>query len=463
MGKTDFMDVDVDGPLDFEFEDPLVAPDAKRRWASKKKKVIGLDDLLTDFYKEKRKVIERESKRAKTSKYYDSEDSDEEALLSKTIADCHFKIDEVGCGEENASWGMQVFGEKKSAPRRVSPVRGSNSMLMSFMRNKLNSVVKLTVDEGKGFFEGLLMNGWLSKLVSSCGRLDKAIAQWTFHLMLYSSKEELSTAACNFWCSVVQVDQKSSGIKWFPSYSDLKLALETYGFLNIPLEAGSSAISDNHSIAPPENIQKWIKFIAVCCQVSRSKRCIFSSSEAESLLEVVILLSLDRQLEGILVLLYETVQSVINYFTEVEWPESCRNVAKSLASRVPKDLNCLRTLECIPGITARASNLRAELSHQLLLTCFDKASNEQEILNSLIAINVREKQCDLLKMYIYIILAENWLHSSTVLGENPVLCEMWGVYLRNCSCHIGSSDLRPYAAKVRSRATYLIHNSTKKY
>ncbi|CAN1252915.1 hypothetical protein LINPERPRIM_LOCUS8182 [Linum perenne] len=305
----------------------------------------------------------------------------------------------------------------------------------------------------EGFFEGLLLNGWLLKLVSSCGHLDKSIAQWTYHLMLYSSKEELRTAACSFWCSIVQLDLKkkkhSRGIEWFPSYSDLKSALEIYGFrFNVPSESQiiRAATSITRNLLLTQQDPPFLIFDLH----SRSKRCIFSASEMGSLLEIVILLFLDRQLEGLLVMLYESMQCIINYFTDAEWPGACRNIATSLASRVPKDLNCLRTVECILGITARANNLRAELSHQFLLNCFDKASNEEEILNCLIAINVKEKRCDLLKMYIYIVLAENWLFSSAVLVDKPVLFEMWGVYLRNCSCHISSSDLRPYAAKVRT-------------
>ncbi|CAN1252918.1 hypothetical protein LINPERPRIM_LOCUS8182, partial [Linum perenne] len=276
--------------------------------------------------------------------------------------------------------------------------------------------------------------------------------------VLYSSKEELRTAACSFWCSIVQLDLKkkkhSRGIEWFPSYSDLKSALEIYGFrFNVPLEGKVSYSSESQIIRAATSITRNLLLtqqdppFLIFDLHSRSKRCIFSASEMGSLLEIVILLFLDRQLEGLLVMLYESMQCIINYFTDAEWPGACRNIATSLASR----------------ITARANNLRAELSHQFLLNCFDKASNEEEILNCLIAINVKEKRCDLLKMYIYIVLAENWLFSSAVLVDKPVLFEMWGVYLRNCSCHISSSDLRPYAAKVRSRATYLIHNSTKKY
>ncbi|CAI0452805.1 unnamed protein product, partial [Linum tenue] len=171
--------------------------------------------------------------------------------------------------------------------------------------------------------------------------------------VLYSQKEELRTAACDFWCPAVRLDVKDkeqpTGVQWFPNYSDLRTALEIYGFLLDVPPQGESAIVGDHNRGPPDNIQMWIKFTAACCQ-GRGKRCIFFSSEAETLLEVVVLLSLDRKLEGFLLLLHETVQSVINYFTDEEWQGACQNVARSLACRVPKDLNCLRAVECIPGI-----------------------------------------------------------------------------------------------------------------
>lgn len=81
----------------------------------------------------------------------------------------------------------------------------------------------------------------------------------------YSSNEELRTSACDFWCAILssknevnlifvlllrrnvefmtfytefilviysnQVDLQHVKIDWFPSYSELKLALENYGFL----------------------------------------------------------------------------------------------------------------------------------------------------------------------------------------------------------------------------------------
>ncbi|CAI0397998.1 unnamed protein product [Linum tenue] len=456
--------MDTDGPLDFEFEDPLLTSDdnvAKRRT-----KTIGLDDLLTDYFKEQSKVIERQSKRAKALKDHDESGVRQEVML-KSLEECEFKINEIGCGEEEFTWGMQVFGNQKSAPPLVFPELGSNSLLQSVMNNQVNSLVKLTVDAGEGFFEGLLLNGWFSQLVGRGGRLEKSVAQWIYHLMFYSQKEELRTAACKFWCTAVQLDVKDNkqptGVEWFPSYSDLKTAIEIYGFVpRVPLQ-GESPSADNDNRGPPDNIQTWIKFTAACCQ-ARGQGCMFLASEAETLLEVIVLLSLDRKLEGFLLLLHDCVQSVINYFTDEEWQAACQSVARSLACRVPKDLNCIRALESIPGISPRANSLRAAVSHQLLHNSFDKvASDEEGILSCLIAINMAERECDLFKMYIYLSLAENWLLSTTVLEDKPLICEMWGVYLRHCTCQISHGDLRPYAAKIRAKATYLLHSKTKKY
>lgn len=73
---------------------------------------------------------------------------------------------------------------------------------------------------------------------------------------------------------------------------------------------------------------------------------------------------------------------------------------------------------------------------------------DEEILSALMSINMKDKDCDLFKMYIFLALAEHWLLSSSILDENPIMKEMWALYLRNCSCQIASTDLRPHALKV---------------
>lgn len=455
----------MDAPLDFEFEDPLLISPVI---VKKRKKVIGLDDLLTDHYQEKSKVIERESKRAKAKKKYDSDedDFDKEALLSKQINECHNQMQEMGGEAEIATRGVHAFGNQKPQPLLTLPELGSCSPLQSFISSKLNSLVELTTEKVETFLEGLLVNGWLSKLVNTRSYIEKSIAKWTFYLMLYSSKEELRASACDFWCNILLPRSKTEElpirIEWFPSYCELRSALETYGFLFNYLSQTESIITDSGVRGPPKNIRAWIKFAAACCRV-RSKRPVFSASEAEELVEVAVFLSSDHQLEGLLVLLDEFVQSVINYFTDEEWNISCEKIAKSISCRSPRDLNCLQTVECISGVSTRSHHLRSAVSYQILLNCFNnKASNEEEMLSLLISINVKDRSCDLFQMYIYLVLTENWLLSNPMFELKPVIYEMWGVYLRNCSCQITSTDMRPYASKVRTKASYILNGTTKK-
>ncbi|KAA3456611.1 Sulfhydryl oxidase 1 [Gossypium australe] len=96
--------MDIDEPLDFEVEDSLlinpVVP-SKRRIALSisnefelltMKNLMGLDELLTEHYKEQSKLIENEArKQAKARKCYVSDDEDKnckEAMLASLLDDC---------------------------------------------------------------------------------------------------------------------------------------------------------------------------------------------------------------------------------------------------------------------------------------------------------------------------------------------------------------------------------------
>ncbi|KAM7522417.1 hypothetical protein LguiA_012319 [Lonicera macranthoides] len=463
----------MEGPLDFESED-LLLPSPLPNKKTKRKKVIGLDDLLTDYYKEKSKVIEKESKRAKVKRNYSSDEDEDtkEAELSRCVEECQKEacMGQISCEDENSIWGIQVFGDQKPAPRLVSPELGDLVLLRSFMNNEVNSLVELDLEKGEVFLERLLLDGWLLILVSTCGHVEKSLATWTFNLMLYSSDEALRTSACDFWCAILspknEVDTQSIKIHWLPKYSELKQALETYGFQLHISSTSSSNMEVDHGDSdfrgPPQSIRGWIKYVAACCQV-RNKHSVFSISEAEELVSVIICLFLDRQLIGLSLILYNCMQSVIRFFTDKEWNKSCEKVAKSLACRVRCDINCLRLVESISGVDARSKHLRSAVAFQILLTCFDnKVTDAEEILRRLILINVKDKECDLYKTYIYLVLTEMWLLSKPMIENNPVICEMWGVYLRNCSCQISSTDLRPHASKVRSKASYLLQGSANK-
>ncbi|KAM1717232.1 hypothetical protein ACFX11_025092 [Malus domestica] len=75
-----------DNFLDFESEDPFLTGPA----VTKRRKTIGLDDFLTDFYKEEDKIVEKEAKHAKARRNNESdeEDNDKEATLFDIVDKC---------------------------------------------------------------------------------------------------------------------------------------------------------------------------------------------------------------------------------------------------------------------------------------------------------------------------------------------------------------------------------------
>ncbi|CAN4120387.1 unnamed protein product [Withania somnifera] len=459
--------MEMDEPLDFEFEEPShVNPIVTKQ---KKKKVIGLDDLLSDFYQVKSDTPKKGSKRAKIQKSDESDDDMDtrEAELHNYVSKCQQQMNEISTDDQMPLWGLQVFGDQKAMPPLTFPELRSCVLLQSFMDHEVNSLLELKTEEGEAFLEGLLVNGWLLKLVTDRGRVEKCIGAWTFNLMLYSPKEELRAAACEFWCSILlpknQVDVVMFEMEWFPNHSELRRALEVYGFLSdFPSKSSSSmeiVDGDSDSAGPPQNIKSWMKYVSVCSQ-ARTTRSLFSTSEVEDLITSVIYLFLDRQLIGLSSALKDCLHSLISFLSDDAFHSSCQKIAKSLTFRVPTDVNCLRSVESVAGLGARSKHLRSVLAFQFLVACFDdKLNDEEQILRSLISINLKDKNCDLLKMYIHLVLAENWLFCNPLLKDKPILSEMWGACLRNCSCQITSTDLRSYASKVRSKASYLLQGS----
>ncbi|XP_077210588.1 actin protein 2/3 complex subunit-like protein [Tasmannia lanceolata] len=466
------MDMDMDAPLDFESDDPLLSLPLPVS-TKKRRKVIGLDDLVSDFYKEKSKTGARKSK---SGKNYNSDEDDDrtrnkkEALLSKFVDDCQKQVHDIVTEAEIPLWGQRIFGPQKAPPSLSFPGLGSCKLLQSFTNSELNLMLELNSEKGETFIEGLIINGWLSKLVLTCGHVEESIASYSFYLMLYSSNEGLQASACEFWLAILpsvnKVDLPSVIFDWFPSYTELKHALEVYGYLSCSSTNISSLSEvdskDSCSEGPPRNIRSWIKFLGACCQI-RSIQPIFSTSEVEEFLGVIIYLFLDRRLQGLSLLLHECMLSVISFFTDSEWISSCEKVANSLAYRLPKDMNCLKIVECIPGSTTRSKHLRSKVAFQILINCFDtKVTGAEDVLALLLSINLKDKKCDFFKIYIYLVLAENWLFSSSLLDQRPVILEMWGVYLRNCSSQITSTDWRSFASKVRNKASYLLQTTTQK-
>ncbi|XP_020259995.1 uncharacterized protein LOC109836495 isoform X2 [Asparagus officinalis] len=455
----------MDEPLDFENEDPLLSSPSLN---AKRRKVIGLDDLINDYYREQDKLAKKKSKKATTLKGDNSDEEDDKTkMLSKVVNDCQKQVNKMCTDDDVPLWGQKIFGHQKSALLSELKEPVNCELLQSFKNNELNSFFDLNTD-GESFMNGLLMNGWLSKLALARGFVEDSIASWTFHTLLYSSNKELQVAACDFWCKILlsidEADRPLVRFEWFPTFSKLKNALEAYGYLSdTPDSSVSTTVStDLGCEGPPENIWSWINIVSACCRF-RSVGTIFSASEAADLLAVIVRIYLDRQLQGLSVILNECMQSVISFFSDSEWDFGCKKVAHSVACRIPKDLNCLRIVECISGVGSRSKNLRSQVALQTLILCFnEKVSDGKEILNLLTAMNVKDKNCDFVKLYIYLVLVENWLLCYHSIEERDAVLDLWCKYLRNCSSQITSTDWRSYASKVRNKASYLLQNSTVK-
>lgn len=54
-----------------------------------------MDDLLADYYEEKSKVVEREAKRAKKKKKYDSDEEDLDEKDARREKEFHNQVDEI--------------------------------------------------------------------------------------------------------------------------------------------------------------------------------------------------------------------------------------------------------------------------------------------------------------------------------------------------------------------------------
>ncbi|KAL6645185.1 hypothetical protein ACP70R_016793 [Stipagrostis hirtigluma subsp. patula] len=459
----------MDDPLDFEKEDPLFP--AHR--PNKRKKVIGLDDLLLDYFETGKDELKAKAVKAKHApRGHNSDDEDTQAKekkiseFCKIVEDCEEKTNEIGAIDDIPPWGQKIFGCQQ--PPSIPGDSGVENcqLLQSFCANEQLGF-DLQIEQGEAFLEGMLMDGWLQKLVHTYGSVEDSVASWTLTKLLYSSNKKLQASAANFWDSILSIDEADKPLVklgYFPSYSVLKCAILSYGYL---FDTPGNKASNSERVAagslddgPPQNIIAWLRVVSACCKI-RKVHSIFSPSEAEELLVIVISLFLDRGLEGLLLILGECLNSLVLYFNTSEWESSCVMVAESIAQRVTMDLNCLRIVDCITGTNNRSKFLRSQLALQLLKISFGlKVASVEKILKLVTSINVKEKECDFFRLYVYLGLMDTLLFSSDAFRDKTVIVDSWRNYLRNCSTQIGCRNWRFYAPMARNKASYLLQGAS---
>ncbi|XP_048562813.1 uncharacterized protein LOC125543491 isoform X1 [Triticum urartu] len=461
----------IDDPLDFEGDnDPLLTV----RRPAKRKKVIELDDLVEDYFNSGKDELKASAAKSKGRPKGDNSDDEDKQVRKKEIDFCKFveeceeKAKAMDPGEDVPQWGQQVFGCQKS-PSGLNGTGVENCQLLQSFCGDKQLGFDLEIERGEGFLEGMLINGWLLKLVLLYGSVEDSIASWVLTKLLYSSNKKLQDSASEFWDSLLSLNEDDKPLVnfgYFPSYSILMGAILNYGYLHdAPCTktcTSEIAVADTSDGGPPQNITAWLRVVSACCKI-RKMHSIFSPSEAQDVLVIVISLFLDRRLEGLLLILGDCLNSLISYFNMSEWESSCLMVAESISKRVNMDLNCLRLVDCITGTNDRTKFLRSQLALQLLKNSFglkvSMVANVERILKSVTSINVKEKECNFFVLYVHIVLMDNLLFSSDAFRNKTAIIDAWRNFLRNCSTQIGCTDWRFYASKVRNKASYLLQGA----
>ncbi|KAF7022054.1 hypothetical protein CFC21_034896 [Triticum aestivum] len=460
----------IDDPLDFEGDnDPLLTV----RRPAKRKKVIELDDLVEDYFNSGKDELKASAAKSKGRPKGDNSDDEDKQVrkeidFCKFVEECEEKAKAMDPGEDVPQWGQQVFGCQKS-PSGLNGTGVENCQLLQSFCGDKQLGFDLEIERGEGFLEGMLINGWLLKLVLLYGSVEDSIASWVLTKLLYSSNKKLQDSASEFWDSLLSLNEDDKPLVnfgYFPSYSILMGAILNYGYLHdAPCTktcTSEIAVADTSDGGPPQNITAWLRVVSACCKI-RKMHSIFSPSEAQDVLVIVISLFLDRRLEGLLLILGDCLNSLISYFNTSEWESSCLMVAESISKRVNMDLNCLRLVDCITGTNDHSKFLRSELALQLLKNSFglkvSMVANVERILKSVTSINVKEKECNFFVLYMHIVLVDNLLFSSDAFRNKTAIIDAWRNFLRNCSTQIGCTDWRFYASKVRNKASYLLQGA----
>lgn len=459
--------------LDFEMEDFRPLQDLHKGTNRKKSaSVIGLDELLHEHYQEKIEIVERESKKARMCSSDSSDEEDDERgkkkeeQLSEFVSECERQVHKIAAIVEVASWDERIFGSQKSPPKLLVPGVDVCPLLQNLSENsELRLMTGLSAENGESFMKELLMNGWLLNLILSRSHCDEFTVRWAFNLMAHSSIENVEMSACNFLCSIIlsgtEGSSRSCTLDWVPTYDQIKETVQIYGYLE-DCKGDERMLSEDKEDfecdGPPENIRSWVKFVGACCR-ARKSRPILTTSEAENLAVMVIRFFLDRKLLCLSSILHECLASIVNFFTDKEWLASSDIIAVSLSHSLPEtNFNCLKVVESLSGLDVRIKELQKKVALSLLLSCLGKKefTDVKKIIDMLASFNVRDKQTDFIRMYICLALADAWLWCNPLINENSTVLETWLHFLRGCSCQISSTDWRPYASKVRNKASYLL-------
>ncbi|CAM6096209.1 unnamed protein product [Calypogeia fissa] len=442
-------------------------------------KLILLEDILA-----KRKRLQTGTKRGRkgAKKPQDSDSSDEEyssgehdeikndaqiQQVEKTLIDFSKVIGDGG-SEVHVKWGEKVFGPQKLFPDFTIPEsdNGLISRILSFEPQQGKDRMSTAASMASS---GLLLS-W-AVLQRGC---DETTARWLFHQMAYSDNKLLEKGACKILCDLLtrcaRDGRPSCKLEWIPRFEDIKDIFHVYGYLETcddePEEekTGSADLlsqeeptESGEAHGPPLNIRSLLQFLVPVFQ-SREWYKTLSTSEAESLVFILLHCQLDRCMLNVSNLLQSCFEAIINNFTEEEWISSCQRIGSAISRISSTFVNNLKIAKSLHATNIRLGSLQRLVVLQLLSRCVEAKrtlASPEDVVSIFKSVNIKESMYNFLNLYHVLILADIFFWSTGTLTKTKKVFAIWLDFLKKCSTQISLQDSRPYAMKVRNWASFL--------
>lgn len=442
------------------FSEPVSKP------LNKRSKALNIDDLLKDHYKEKSKRLDREVKRARIV-MSESDDSDSEKSEQKTHTErqfeelvkcCEQQVNAGGATLEVPKWGEKLFHgqrhEQCSAPLGLEGPVVQALLAAKEQIAKEFSAADKDEQTAEALLSELLASGWL---LSFRVKLNNEMMCWIFRMMIFTSDKNLERSACDFLCHTLQI--QSSGCPWIPSYESILEIFKAYGYIG-SLISNDQIMEETTEFetGPPHNLGSFLRLLTMSFN-KRHLHQAYSRADVESLAVLIASLSLDRSLLCFGILVQQCLNSILNSLTEDEWAISIERIAMSMTRNDRQVVNYLKLTHSLHSREVRMKSLQSLVA----LHFFCKISNEKvlsggvwELLSVFRKIDVKRTVIDFVILYHQMSMADIWLWSNLDFKSDKGALESWLHFLKSCSFHISSSDWRPYATKVRNRASYLL-------
>lgn len=245
---------------------------------------------------------------------------------------------------------------------------------------------------------------------------------------------------------------------WLPTLVDIKQTLFVYGYKESSKDGENmDRSSESMERRPPKNLRSVLEFIAACF-VTRNVQPYYSIVDIESLLVIMVHLTLERGILEILDRVQNCILALIRYLIPEEWEEVCPSVAEGISHLTERPHNGVFLLGVLSGLGKRSVDLQHRLALQELTKLAGRKkllATPREVAGLFEKVNLKAKVVDFEKLYYQVVIADTFLWCNE--GLNDEIARLtWLNFLGLCSRQIYIGDERPFATKLRNTASFLV-------